>query len=168
MILTPGHGALPSGHATEAFMVAYILWRLRRTVDSANDHRWCEQLMRQASRVAINRTVAGVHFPVDSAAGQVLGLTLGRYFVLRCTNVPAATPAPMYRAWSFLGDLYGHSADFDWTLLFDTSAVSLANDGMPAALPGFVVPMSTPTPTATGSDALKWLWDLAAGEQLFT
>jgi hypothetical protein len=167
MILTPGHASLPSGHATEAFMVAYLLWRLRRTVDSTNDHRWCEQLMRQAARVAINRTVAGVHFPVDSAAGQALGLILGRYFVLRCTNVPAAS-TPTYRAWNFHGDRYGVRSDFDWTLLFSATAASLGNDGMPAALPGFVTPMTAATPTATGSAALKWLWDLAAAEQLFT
>ena len=28
MILTPSHGAFPSGHATEAFMAAFVLWRL--------------------------------------------------------------------------------------------------------------------------------------------
>ena len=43
-----------------------------------------EQLMRQAARVAINRTVAGVHFPVDSTAGRVLGVTLAEYFIARC------------------------------------------------------------------------------------
>ena len=25
MILTPGHGSLPSGHATEAFVVAFVM-----------------------------------------------------------------------------------------------------------------------------------------------
>ena len=40
--------------------------------------------MRLATRIAVNRTIAGVHFPIDSAAGAVLGLTLGLYFVARC------------------------------------------------------------------------------------
>ena len=44
------------------------------------DDSWRTQLIRLASRVAVNRTVAGVHFPVDSAAGCFLGLTLGEYF----------------------------------------------------------------------------------------
>jgi membrane-associated phospholipid phosphatase len=84
MILTPGHGTLPSGHATESFMIAYLLWRLMK--DKGRSVAWLEQLMRQANRIAVNRTVAGVHFPVDSAAGALLGLTLGQYFYRRATG----------------------------------------------------------------------------------
>src|SRR3546814_18772370 len=50
------------------------------------DPAWGEQLMRLAARIAINRTVAGLHFPVDSAAGALLGLTLGRYLAARCAG----------------------------------------------------------------------------------
>ena len=63
MILTPGHGSLPSGHATEAHMIARILWELRG--GTPGDALGVE-LMRQAARIAVNRTVAGMHFPVDS------------------------------------------------------------------------------------------------------
>ena len=59
--------------------------------------------MRQAARIAINRTVAGVHFPADSAAGAVLGLTLGQYLVKRCTS---AADAQTYTAWKFDGTRY--------------------------------------------------------------
>jgi membrane-associated phospholipid phosphatase len=157
MILTPGHGSLPSGHSTEAFMIAFILWQLRRGVDNVNDGRWCEQLMRQASRVAINRTIAGVHFPVDSMAGQVLGLALGKYFVHRCTGVGT------YGAWEFHGEEVLGTDDFNWRLSFDTA--QLAADGVPAALPVFATRPSTPT--AQQSHLLKWLWDLATPEWAF-
>ena len=45
----------------------------------------------------MNRIVAGLHFTVDAAAGEVLGLTLGQYFVTCCGA------APTYNAWRFDG-----------------------------------------------------------------
>lgn len=115
MILTPGHGSLPSGHATEANIAAYVLWKLVSSADSTKSTEWLEQLMRLAARVAINRTIAGVHFPVDSAAGQLLGLTLGAYFVQR------ATTGGTYQAWMFDGANFIGTSDFDWRVHFDVS-----------------------------------------------
>jgi len=85
MIPTPEHGSLPSGHSTQAYIIAVVYRELLRAVGRSSPLLE-EQLMRQAARVAINRTVAGVHFPVDSAAGRVLGTTLGEYFVARATG----------------------------------------------------------------------------------
>ena len=45
---------------------------------------------RQA-RIAVNRTVAGVHFPIDSVAGALLGLTLAEYLVNLCQENRKAT-----------------------------------------------------------------------------
>jgi membrane-associated phospholipid phosphatase len=83
MILTPGHGSLPSGHSTEAHIIARVLTEL---VDSSKLHGLEEQLMAQAARIAVNRTVAGVHFPMDSTAGRVLGITLAEYFLARANT----------------------------------------------------------------------------------
>jgi len=155
MILTPGHGTLPSGHATEAFTLASVLWALLRATNNAPyDHpRYGTQLMRLAARIAVNRQVAGVHFPVDSAAGAVLGVTLGRYLVARGKGAPA-TPAAAFR-----GQVYPGNQDFLWTDIFDVENQSLQSlGGVVADLPVIDLPEDD------GSAALEWLWQRACDE----
>jgi hypothetical protein len=86
IITTPLHGSYPMGHAAQAFMVAYALQRLIgwKTGDPGTI-----QLQRLAARISINRIVAGVHFPVDAIGGQLLGQTLGEYFVARSDFSPS-------------------------------------------------------------------------------
>ena len=153
MILTPGHGSLPSGHSTEAHIVAHVLWTLLNTADATKDLTWFEQLMRQAARVAINRTIAGVHFPVDSAAGQVLGLTLGEYLVHRATGA-----AGNYTSWEFLGTGYPRALDFDWRELYTPGTANRRN-----APAGYASSIAGTEQTAA-SNPLGWLWTLALGE----
>jgi hypothetical protein len=87
MLTTPGHGSFPSGHATQVHAVAYVLKSLLKlNPANAGHRRIIEQLDRQAARIATNRVVAGVHFPIDSMAGRMLGVALGEYFVGRCTG----------------------------------------------------------------------------------
>ena len=43
-------------------------------------------LLNAAGRISQNRTVAGVHFPVDSIAGSALGVQLGKYLVNRASG----------------------------------------------------------------------------------
>jgi len=74
MIETPGHGSLPSGHATVAAMNASLLSAL---LYAPGDPR-IQQLDRLARRIAFNRVVAGVHFPIDSLAGYQLGRQLAQ------------------------------------------------------------------------------------------
>jgi acid phosphatase (class A) len=64
-IKIPKHPAYPSGHATAVYMLAYLL----RELDPPNADRYLED----ASRIARNREVAGVHYPSDSQAGRSLG-----------------------------------------------------------------------------------------------
>jgi membrane-associated phospholipid phosphatase len=105
LILTPAHRAFPSGHATEAYFAAEMLSRLfsvaGREVGPKQNAGWQSnpnldltngtnasmirpQLHRIAYRVAENRVVAGVHYPMDSLAGQLLGITLARHLVALC------------------------------------------------------------------------------------
>lgn len=94
MLSTPGHGSFPSGHATQAYAVAYLLKRLLNLKPNPDPKHasTIDQLDRQAARIATNRVIAGVHFPVDSMAGRMLGVALGEYFVGRCG---VATPTNM-------------------------------------------------------------------------
>ncbi|HET9472749.1 MAG TPA: phosphatase PAP2 family protein [Steroidobacteraceae bacterium] len=156
MILTPGHGAFPSGHATEAFMIAYLLWRLIRDAQGA-DLDWVEQLMRQASRIAINRTIAGVHFPVDSEAGQFLGLTLGQYFYQRCHGMDRGAPMQIQPR-RFDGERFPPAQDFDWRRQYNTGAVMGQRPALPyaQAVGG--------AQNIQGSTHLRWLWGQALGE----
>ena len=77
MIPTPDHSSFPSGHAAEAFALATVMHRLM-TGDAATEglQVWAMPF-RLAHRIAVNRTVAGLHFPVDSAAGAIVGCAIG-------------------------------------------------------------------------------------------
>ena len=159
MIVTPGHGSLPSGHATEAFGYAYVLLQLLEASDNEVYKRsgmWREQLMRQAARISINRTVAGVHFPVDSAAGAVLGLTLAKYFVARCTGGE-------YWAWAFDGREFLGRMDFEWRAISDAIHLHGSKDhDSPPGIPPYMSPGSKPS--VDRSPMLGWLWSQAVKE----
>jgi hypothetical protein len=159
MIPVPLHASLPSGHATEGFIFAYVLWRLLNESGNAVYSKtiWVEELMRQASRIAVNRTIAGVHFPVDSAAGSMLGLTLGRYLVARCKGDET------YDAWQFDGTKF--AGDFNWSALFDVStgkqreAVAETDAGQK-----YVTHIKEHRTQPNSSRLLGWLWNAARGE----
>jgi membrane-associated phospholipid phosphatase len=102
MILTPGYAAYPSGHATEAYFVAELLPILMKSATRSGSGQagradgLAIQLERLAFRVAENRVVAGLHFPVDSLCGRVLGVALAQYFVWRATTATSGLVAWTY------------------------------------------------------------------------
>jgi hypothetical protein len=59
----PNHPAYPSGHATQAFMWAYLLCELLPP-----DHH--AAILAGAKRIARDRELAGVHYPSDSSLGK--------------------------------------------------------------------------------------------------
>ena len=85
IIPTPEHCTLPSGHSTESFAIAHTL---RALFDAAKVKNPAihSHMIEMAQQVAQNRTVAGLHFPVDSAVGCALGTSMAEYFVQRCTG----------------------------------------------------------------------------------
>ncbi len=60
----PGHPAYPSGHASQAFFIAYLLAEL----DPPNR----EVYLADAIGIAKRREIAGFHYPSDTAAGALL------------------------------------------------------------------------------------------------
>ncbi len=113
MIPTPLHGAYVMGHMCEAVTITVVLCALLNPAGAAGSpaqKATCDQLWRLALRVAENRIVAGVHFPVDTLGGIALGYWLGNY-VLQAAGVagvavpqtatfdPVATTSIMGEAW---------------------------------------------------------------------
>ena len=80
VIPVPWHASYPSGHATQAVVIARLLATLAPA--STGD------LMEFAFRVGHNREVAGVHYPSDTSAGFSLGWQLGAVFLERAPAQP--------------------------------------------------------------------------------
>jgi hypothetical protein len=94
MIQTPSHSSYPNGHACEAFALATVLWRLRtRKTDVEAAIGGGAMEFRLAERIAANRIIAGVHFPVDTIAGAVLGTLIGQV-VLDLADVSQGNKVP--------------------------------------------------------------------------
>jgi hypothetical protein len=82
-IEVPGHASYPSGHATQAYLIAQCLELVMPAQASeayqpgtslpipAKDFK-LGPLYRLAERIARNREVLGLHYPSDSAAGRIL------------------------------------------------------------------------------------------------
>ncbi|MEO0363041.1 MAG: phosphatase PAP2 family protein, partial [Pseudomonadota bacterium] len=158
MIPMPGHGALPSGHATEAATVARVLALL---IDDVDDGVGCfqDQIIHQAERIAVNRTIAGVHFPADSTCGAMTGLALAEYFVARAGGLggpKTKTKKRKVASAAFDGVGIG-TADFFMSELFSGGARVDAAAGM-------TLGADVEVPKAAESAPLKWLWEKAKSE----
>ena len=73
-IPVPGHASFPSGHATQAYLMALFIERV--LVGTASAAAMARPLKVLAVRIARNREIAGLHYPTDSEAGRQLALSL--------------------------------------------------------------------------------------------
>lgn len=132
LIQTPDHSSFPSGHATEAFAMATILNRLSNDEGpAAGAAGGGRQLFRMAHRIATNRTIAGVHFPMDSAAGALLGCAIGEHVMGLVTGAQPAESVTFYLGEGAPNDpphAFGPSSDFT----LDYVAANAHDHGAPA------------------------------------
>ena len=66
-LAVPGHASFPSGHSTQAHLMALCMTDVFGTLPMAgpmNDDLWT-----LADRIARNREIAGLHYPSDTKAG---------------------------------------------------------------------------------------------------
>ncbi|MBY5934724.1 phosphatase PAP2 family protein [Tateyamaria omphalii] len=160
MIETPTHGSLPSGHATEAFLIARLLWKLLIESEApqyGDRAYWGSMLMRQAARVATNRTVAGVHFPIDSVAGAMLGLTLADHMHAMCNG--GAWTSAIFDAPKFDPD-----HDFDWHQLYTPEGDEMKPKASSDRGAWAITKRHDRHDTDETAPALSWLWTKALGE----
>ncbi len=68
LIYHAANSSLPSLHATSAFVIAAVIWCFHKKLGTA--------LLVIAGVVGISRVMVGVHFPLDIAAGAILGATI--------------------------------------------------------------------------------------------
>jgi hypothetical protein len=155
MIPTPGHGAFPSAHAAEAFAVATVLEGLLET-ETAKGHyaspaNLKRLLFKQAERIAVNRTIAGMHFPIDSYAGAALGETVGRIVLALCASGAAPARRIDYEAIHCDFTLAALRPDLWPTLQAkDVPQAGLVRGGDPLSI--------------APSELFEWLWAKAADE----
>ena len=152
MIETPGHGSWPSGHATEAFAIALLLEKLLNAAshpDAAlpNGTACREDLQRLAARISTNRVVAGLHFPVDSACGRLLGTALAEFLVARATG--GKVHASGFNARDYQ-KADGHALDFSLHQSLDDGQIGYSRAGS-----GYSV---------GSAPLLGWLWEEAIKE----
>jgi hypothetical protein len=141
MIDVPQHASFPAGHALQAHVTARLLTRLC----PANEQQ--QRLLRAlADRIAENRIVAGVHFPVDCRFGRLIGDSLSSWLLSACGVRESSSVA--WRGGRFDGTALGAPTDFTPSSeAFSDSAADATRSDTAASLPLYAR-----------------LWERAAGE----
>nr|WP_294552717.1 phosphatase PAP2 family protein [uncultured Rhodopila sp.] len=100
-IAVPGHAAYPSGHSTQAHLIASVLAQVFLEVPGAAPLN--ADLTALADRIARNREIAGVHYPSDSAAGVKLAEAIQKHWnTLKPDTLYRTTVAEAAKEWAWL------------------------------------------------------------------
>jgi hypothetical protein len=91
VVPVPKHQSFPSGHASYAWAIVELVIGIVPLRQAQQDY-----LRSLAARIAHNREVAGLHTALDSAAGHLLGESLGKWMA------EAAKDSAHYPKWATL------------------------------------------------------------------
>jgi hypothetical protein len=88
-IPVPGHSSWPSGHATQAHLMKFAMYRVfaaTATMSGPDQDVLKTDVKALAKEVARNREIAGLHYPKDSQGGKRLAKLLNKK-ILKAGNV---------------------------------------------------------------------------------
>jgi hypothetical protein len=137
MLLTPAYATYPAGHTVEAYFFSRVMRALLGQVAGSQVQLQLDAL---ALRISEHRVIAGLHFPVDLAAGYALAVPLAQYFVGVCTGAGDIVPNDID------GHAFPHDGEFEpW------------RPQVPGVMPG--APWS-----AKKSPLMQWMWSRAREE----
>jgi hypothetical protein len=144
-------------------MAATVLSALMQTKQPRNA-AWDDRLARLAARISVNRVIAGMHFPVDLAAGLVLGLAVGRYFVALAKGEEAKLTTFKFDAEEYK-DMEFPWADFPFpTILSITDHLPLFKAITPVTELTLKPTVAMPTEGEKDRSPVRWLWGEAVKE----
>jgi hypothetical protein len=92
-IEVPGHASYPSGHATQAHLMASCVKAALPTTPDNIRAELGEVLDTLAARIARNREIAGLHFHSDTVAGW--DLADRAFSILNSASMPLSIPTPI-------------------------------------------------------------------------
>ena len=92
-IEVPGHASFPSGHSTQAHLMALCMNDVLQGLPQQNT--MVDDLWTLADRIARNREIAGLHYASDSAAGVAFARTI---LPLLNTPLPGGNPTRYQQA----------------------------------------------------------------------
>jgi hypothetical protein len=91
----PGHSSYPSGHSTQAHLIAALVGEMlgQSTMAAADQQVFKANLAVLARRVARNREIAGLHYDFDSAGGAALAAALVPVMIGNLASIPTLDAA---------------------------------------------------------------------------
>jgi hypothetical protein len=113
-IEVPGHASFPSGHSTQAHLMALCVNDIFNALPQKNvilDDCWT-----LANRIARNREIAGLHYPSDTEAGKAIALAT---FPVLQASVPIFLAGTSLNNAPLAGNLYNHAVQLarnEWQL----------------------------------------------------